>query len=291
MKTSHSIHPALRRMASWCALAAVVVALGAGCATTGSVKSIVAESNAAILAAQLPDLELGGDPATAGKLPDAASVSHKIDEFIAAHPDQKVAASALRVRQAILLIVHGKYELARAAFADATELKTDRDKGLKALSEPIIWWWEHSQTVALNGAQLAKAQEHLDRFDQELPKLKASPDIHDLLAEMRARVGLKRVAALQLADGTKKKDALVDVLNHYGAIFTTNDVTAIKEGNLAPLASAISPVEKRRLRAISVIDKAREPARILRERGQPVTPADLNSDPAVQAFGALVLGP
>ena len=56
MKTSHSIHPALRRMASWCALAAVVVALGAGCATTGSVKSIVADCNSGSIMAGNPGL-------------------------------------------------------------------------------------------------------------------------------------------------------------------------------------------------------------------------------------------
>jgi hypothetical protein len=290
MKILERRRPAFRQAVA-CLLVIALAALCAGCATTRQVTSIVAESNAAMLAAQLPDVDFGGDPATTVKPPDPAAISRRIDDFIAAHPDQKVAAGALRVRQAILLIVHGKYELARAAFADATELKTDRDKALKALSEPLIWWWEHSQATALSESQLAEGLGHLDRFDQELPKLKESPDIHDLLAEMRARIGLKRVTSIQLADGTKKKDAFVDVLNRYGAIFTTNDIAAIKSGNLAPRSLAISAAEKRRLRALAVIEKAKQPARFLRTGGQAVTLTDLNSDPAVRGFGELVLGP
>ena len=291
MKTLELFRPTIRFAVARLGVVVLALALCAGCATTKQVQSIVAESNAALLAAQLPDVGFSGDPATAGKLPDPAAVSKKIDDFIAAHPDQKVAASALRVRQAMLLIVHGEYEMARAAFADATELKTDRDKALKALSEPIIWWWEHSQTAALNTAQLAQAREHLDAFDREIGKLNSSPDIRDVLAEMRARISLKRVAAIQLADGSKKKDAFVDTLNHYGAIFTTNDIAALKSGNLTPASPAISPSEKRCLRALAVIEKAKAPAQVLRNGSQAVTLGDLKADAAIQGFGQLVLGP
>ena len=289
MKIPQPFRPNVRHAASWLVVTVLVAALFAGCATSNQVKSIVAESNAAMFATQLPDIDLGGEPGGANKPSDPAVVSKKIDDFIAAHPDQKVATSALRVRQAMLLIVHGEYELARTAFADATELKTDRDKALKALSEPIIWWWEHSQATALDDAQLVKSQEHLGAFDLELSKVEASPDIHDLLAEMRARIGLKRVASLQLGDGTRKKDAFVDVLNHYGAIFTTNDIAVIKSGKLTPQSPAISADEKRRLRALAVIEKAKVPAGVFRANGQPVTLADLN--PVVLGFGELVLGP
>jgi hypothetical protein len=287
MKIPSLPRPAAVRLA----VAALALALCAGCASTKQVKSIVAESNAAMLATQIADVDLAGDPLAVSSKPDWQVASRKIDEFIAAHPDQSVAASALRVRQAMLLIAHGQFELARSAFSDATNLKTDRDKALKALSEPIIWWWEHSQTATLNDTQLAKSREHLDAFDRELAKINASPDIHDLLAEMRARIGLKRVAAIQLTDGTRKKDAFVDVLNHYGAIFTTNDIAALKSGSFTPLSPAISTVEKRRLRALAVIEKAKTPAQVLRNGHQAVALSDLKPDAAVRGFGEIVLGP
>ncbi len=281
----------LRPVATRVLVTFLAAAWFAGCASTNQVKSIVAESNAALLAAQFADVELAGEPSVAGNKPDWQTASRKIDEFIAAHPDQKVAASALRVRQAMLLIAHAQFALARSAFAEATNLKTDRDKALKNLSEPIIWWWEHSQLVSFNAAQLSKGREHLDAFDQELPKLKDSPDIRDLLAEMRARIGLKRVASIQSADGVKKKDAFVDVLNRYGATFTTDDVAAIKSGNLTPQSPAISAVERRRLRALAVIAKAKQGAQALRAADQTVALDDLSADPAVRGLGELVLGP
>lgn len=289
MKIFRYIHLSFRPVAARLLVTVLAAAWLAGCATTHQVKSIVAESNAALLAAELPEISFGGDPAASVALANPAAISQKIDDFIAAHPDQRVAASALRIRQAILLIVHGEYELARAAFADATELKTDRDQALKTLSEPIIWWWQHSQVAFLNEAQLTKSREHLDAFDRELPKLGASPDIRDLLAEMRARIGLKRVTSLQITDGTKKKEAFVDVLNQYGATFTAEDSAAIKRGNLRPQASAISPAEKRRLRALAVIEKAKPIAQSLRTGGQAVAVADLKSEAA--GFGGLVLEP
>lgn len=287
MKFPRFLRPAATRLL----VTTLAAALFVSCASTNQVKSIVAESNAALLAAQFADVDLAGDASSAGNKPDWQTASRKIDEFIAAHPEQKVAASALRVRQAMLLIAHTQFALARSAFAEATELKTDRDKALKNLSEPIIWWWEHSQTAFLNQAQLSKGREHLDAFDQELPKLKDSPDIRDLLAEMRARIGLKRVASIQSTGGAEKKSAFVDVLNRYGATFTTNDVAAIKRGNLTPQSPAISAVEKRRLRALAVIEKAKQRAQALRTGGQAVVLEDLSADPAVRGLGELVLDP
>lgn len=289
MKTLQPLRFIARQASVWLLVPALAAGLCAGCATTQQVKSIVAESNAAMLAAQLPDVGLASDPAANVKLPDPAAVSKKIDDFIAAHPDQKVAASALRVRQAILLIVHGKYELARAAFAEATDLKTDRDKALKAVSESIIWWWQHSAVDQWTSPVRAEARQHLAKLDGEIAKVQQSPDIRDYLAETRARLGLQLAKKLQIAEG--KRDVFMDTLNHYGAIFTPDDVTALRDGNLSPQSLAISVAEKRRLRALAVIETAKEPAQVLRTGGHAVTVADLKPDDGIQGLGRLVLGP
>lgn len=271
-------------------LAAVALAaILSSCASTQQVRSIVAESNAALLASQFADLELGGDPSVAGYKPDWKLASRKIDEFVAAHPDQKVAAGALRIRQAMLLIAHQEYELARSAFEEAKELKTDRDKALKALSEPIIWWWQHSQAGSLLTDQVTKAREHLDLFDTQLAKLKDSPDIRDFLAEMRARIGLKRVGSIQATDGTRKREALVDVINRFSTIFTAEDIEALKSGSLTAQSPSISAAQKRRLRALAVIEKAKQPLQSLRNANQPLTLNELNPDPISQGLGELIL--
>src|SRR5438128_2365112 len=100
MKILQLVRPALRPSAARLLATVLAVALlCAGCASTKQVKSIVAESNAALLAAQIADVGLAGDPSSVSNKPDWQAASSKIDEFIAGHPDQDVAASALRVRQ------------------------------------------------------------------------------------------------------------------------------------------------------------------------------------------------
>lgn len=284
MKTSLLIQPALRRGSNLLVLVGIVVALSSGCATRRQVQTIVAESNAALLVAQLPDVELAGVPG-ANRPPDPAAISKKIDDFIEAHPDQKVANSALRVRQGILLIVYEKYELARSAFADATELKTDRDKALKSNSETIIWWWQHAGLDNWNEPVRNDAAQLLPSLDKEIAKVNGSPEIRDYLAELRARMAFQLARNLQVSQG--KRDVFIVAMNRYGATLTTNDIAAIKSNNLAPKASAISPDEKRRLRALGIIEKAKVPAEGLRVGGQAVNVSDL--DPLARGFGELVL--
>jgi hypothetical protein len=292
----HQIHPGPPAAATpsrsdaigWLLSALVAVFLCASCATRGQVQSIVAESNAAILASQIAGATLDVDSVGATNRSDWQGASRQIDEFIAAHPDQEVAAGALRIRQAILLLANGQFELARSAFNEASHLKTDRDRALKALSEPIIWWWQHSQASALNESQRNTARQYLDAFDAEIARLEDSPDIRDLLAELRIRIALKRVAALQLSQG--KRDAFLDALNHYGIIFSPDDIAALAGGNLHSQSPAISTAEKRRLRALAVIQRARELAAVFQNSNQPVTSTELQPDPpSVRTFARLVL--
>jgi hypothetical protein len=234
-------------------MSAVVIALAAvilltdGCATRGT-KDGVNESNAALLAQLQPDGAGGGGTA------DWQSASSKIDALIAAHPHQQVTNGALRVRQGVLLLVHRQYNLAEAAFNAATDLKTDRDKALKALSPWLVWWYQHSADPTLNPLQRDKAREALKAFDAEIASVQGSQNIRDFLAEMRAYIGLKLASEEQ---GNAKRATFVDTLNRYSEIFTPEDLEALAQGNLRPDGSAVTNTDRRRLRALAVIAKAK----------------------------------
>jgi hypothetical protein len=233
---------------------AATILLVDGCASTSQTTEAVTESNAALLAAGVPDVQLQPDGAGGGGTVDWQSASSKIDALIAAHPDQTVTNGALRVRQGVLLLAYRQYDLAQAAFDAATDLKTDRDKALKALSPWLVWWYQHSADPTLNPLQRDKAREALSAFDAQIVNVRASPEIRDFLAEMRAYIGLK-LASEELGDA--KRATFIDTLNRYSEIFTPEDLDALAQGNLKSDSSTVTITERRRLRALAVIAKAK----------------------------------
>lgn len=237
----------LHRGAVVTALAAAILLVD-GCSTTNKTKEAVTESNAALLA------QLEPDGASGGGTVDWQSASSKIDTLIAANPDQRATNGALRVRQGVLLLAYRQYDLALAAFDTASDLKTDRDKALKALSPWLAWWYQHSADPTLNPLQRAKAGEALSAFNAQIAKVRASPDIRDFLAEMRAYIGLKLASEEQ---GGAKRATFIDTLNRYSEIFTTEDLDALAQGNLRSDSSTVTTTERRRLRAQAVIEKAK----------------------------------
>jgi hypothetical protein len=252
---SNNIVRFIHRSSVVTALAAAILLVD-GCATQRQVENIVAESNAAMLAAGVPDVQLKADGSSGGT-GDWQSASHKIDAFIAANPDQKTTIGALRVRQGVLLLANRQYDLAQAAFNAASDLKTDRDKALKALSSWLVWWYQHSADPTLNPLQRAKASEALSAFDAQIANVQGSPDIRDFLAEMRAYIGFKLASEEQ---GDAKRATFVDTLNRYSEIFTPEDLDALAQGNLKPASNAVTVTERRRLRAQAVIAKAKRMA-------------------------------
>ena len=247
-----------------------------GCATQRQTTDVVTESNAALLT------QLQPDGAGSGGTADWQSTSSKIDALIAAHPDQRVTNGALRVRQGVLLLANRQYNLAEAAFNAATDLKTDRDKALKALSPWLVWWYQHSADPTLNPLQRDKAREALSAFDTEIATLRASPDIRDFLAEMRACIGLKLASEEQ---GEAKRATFIDTLNRYSEIFTSEDLDELAQGNLRPGSSAVTIAERRRLRAQAVIAKAKRMA------GSGSLASLTASDLKNPQFAKLVFGP
>ena len=246
----------LHRSSVVTALAAATLLVD-GCATQRQVKDIVSESNATLLAAGVPDVQLQANGLSGSGTGDWQTASHKIDAFIAANPDQRATIGALRVRQGILLLANRQYDLAQAAFNAATDLKTDRDKALKALSPWLVWWYQHSADPTFNPLQREKAREALSAFDAQIVKVRGSPDIRDFLAEMQAYIGLKLASEEQ---GETKRATFVDTLNRYSEIFTPEDLDALAQGNLKPSSSTVTVTERRRLRAAAVIEKAKRMA-------------------------------
>ena len=243
----------LHRIAVVTALTATTLLLD-GCATQRKTEDIVSETNAALLAAGVSDVQLQPDGARSGGTVDWQSASRKIDALIAAHPDQRVTNGALRVRQGVLLLTYRQYDLAQAAFNAATDLKTDRDKALKALSPFLVWWYQHSADATFNPRQREKAREALTAFDDQITKVRASPDIRDFLAEMRAYIGLKLASEEQ---GDVKRATFVDTLNRYSEIFTPADLDALAQDNLRSDRSTAATTDRRRIRALAVIAKAK----------------------------------
>ena len=84
--------------------------------------------------------------------------------------------------------------------------------------------------------------------------MRASPDIRDFLAEMRAYIGLKLASEEQ---GEAKRATFIDTLNRYSEIFTPEDLDALAQGNVRPASAAATTPERRRLRALAVIAKAK----------------------------------
>jgi hypothetical protein len=204
-----------------------------------------------------------------GAARDDANSIQRIEAYIVAHPDQKSAIASLRIRQGVIYLDQGKYSLAAGAFdaADSTQLFTDRDQALKAVSSELIWWYQTAPLANIPGAEMGRTGTAMAALKAETAKRKASPDTRELLAEMRAWIGLKYFAAL--ADRAKQKAVMEDTINEYATIFTPEDLAGLcapsSAGGAAPVAD-----QRRRLRAGPVIAQAAEYAKELTGPNKPV---------------------
>jgi hypothetical protein len=231
--------------------------LAAGCLTRRQVAEIVHDSNAAILAMQIgADAELTPNPALAASTDE---VARKIDSFIAAHPEQKAVASALRVRQAVFYLSQRKADLATAAFDAAVlqDLHSDRDQALKEISPHLVWWYQiaprNLQRPELKN-ELPRANNALAAFQEQIRKRQRSPDTRDFLAEMRAWVGLKFADAGDTPNDIGRR--LGAVVNDYAAIFDDADLAWFNDPNTALRRNPEAAQIRRRLRAKAVFRDA-----------------------------------
>ena len=271
--TQH-LHRRIGRVLIYALLGGAFAVSIAGCVTQQQVRDIVDASNAQIA----DELAAPGLAAKPGETADAAS---KIDEFIAAHPDQKALNSSLRIRQGVLYLNKGQYNLAQAAFdeADASQLFTDRDRALKSISPHLVWWFKNSarDPSEIPADEFKRA---LDALKTEVTARSASPGIRDYLAELRAWIGLQYARGAVSAQEGKAR--LEDALNEYATVFTPADLAAVCKPSSAGGQAGVQDV-RRRLRAEAVLASARDLTDALKRGG---------AEPSLKApeFQALIQG-
>ncbi len=249
----------LNRGASWVVaplLFALVLAF-TGCATRKQVANIVTQSNAAMLAGQfgLPEASASGTN------PSWQAESGRIDEFIAAHPDQPAIEAPLRIRQAMLLLTHGQFNLAAAAFnaASLDDLHTARDQALKRNDRTLLWWFASSTKKNWADSDHSQSDAALKALKEEQAQLADSPEIRDYLAEMRVWIGLSAARQTSAEEGNTPKVIFEDALDVYAEIFTPEDLVILLTGReQLPDPSALGPEVRRRLRAKAVIASAKQ---------------------------------
>ncbi|MCP4627323.1 MAG: hypothetical protein GY850_27990 [bacterium] len=244
-----------------------------GCASLNKVQQSLDETNQALLnstvalnQAALPG-EILPDSTGQGVTEPWEEPSARIDAFIAAHPNDKPTASALRVRQAMLLLAYKQYNLAAAAFDQATELHLSRDKALKALKDELIWWFKVDQTVAPG----AEVDEKIAAFSKQIAALNGDPkneSIRDYLAEMRAWIQL--YAASHAVNDTMMANIIANAMDNYAETLTDDDIAAINTGKTTPGLGPFEMQARRQIRAKTVIDRAAKIVKDLEEAGDPV---------------------
>jgi hypothetical protein len=228
------------------------IVAAAGCATTEEVKGIVKKSNETMLMSMLPGAGLptvDGDSASPGNWEED---SGKIDALIAANPEEKVLASALRIRQAMLLLAYKQYNLASASFEMAVkdDLKTQRDQALYDLRDHLIWWFAQDKNRFFND-DFVKGDNALREFQKIINTLDASPDIHDYLAEMRAYIALQMsLKSVNLSDGVKY---FGEGMNQYVNIFKKEEIELLLKHKENPKEILKN---RRQIRALAIIEKA-----------------------------------
>lgn len=258
-----------------------------GCATQGQVREIVNQSNESMLISMidmnssvLPGAGLpSGNPDSPGIKP-WEEASGKIDALIDTHSDQKTLVSPLRIRQGMLLLAYGEFNLAKSAFemADPAYLHTARDTALYNLREHLIWWFEQDKTK-FTTKNFEKGEMALVKFQEEIDKLCESPGIRDYLAEMRAYIALQM--ALRITAENTATEYFEDGINNYAMIFTNADLNMLKayKGVLDSGGHEVTMQSRRQVRGLTVIKKAKDVI-----KSQPITPGIKN-----EIFRSLIL--
>jgi hypothetical protein len=246
-------------------LGAAVLALASGCAMQQQVKQIVDDSNARLAIGMLSGPGLAADGVRAAEGSDAA---RRIDDVIAANPDQKALASSLRIRQGVIYLNQGQYNLAAAAFeaADPAVLFTDRDQALKALAPHLVWWYQAAGRSPMPIAELKRAEAAMQAMKAETAKRKDSPDVRDWVAETGAWIGLAYSAAVP--EVASQKSALEATINDYSSIFAPADLAWLCTPSRAD-ATVPLPDLRRRLRAQTIVSTAEKSAKVLTGADRP----------------------
>jgi hypothetical protein len=232
----------------------------------------VASNQAAIDQALLP-AEMLPD-GSGSKIEPWQEPSAKIDAYIAAHPDDKKTASALRVRQAMLLLAYEQYNLASASFDQATDLHSARDKALKALKDHLIWWFKVDKKTA-PGSEVDAA---IEAFAIQIDALGGEPGnegIRDYLVEMRAWIQLY-AAEHAITEETMAKE-LAGAMDNFAETLDEEDILAVNTGEIRSEPDPFGLKVRRQVRAMAVVARAAELAKSLKGTGVTVPYTEENA--------------
>ena len=246
----------------------VMLSLITGCANNREIIQQVETTNKILLESTIPQLEAANKTLLDSTLPSEVLPdnrkkviepwqvpSARIDAYIAAHPDNIPTASALRIRQAMLLLAYKQYHLAGAAFDQATELHLARDRALRALKKELIWWFKVDQERAPGN----EVDDVIRAFSDQIAILSGDSEnesIRDYLAEMRAWIQL--YAASHAVNGKMMAKDIASAMDLYAETLTEDDITAINTGNTTPGLGPVSLQVRRQIRAMEVIKRAAE---------------------------------
>ncbi len=200
--------------------------LSSGCVTTEQVEAIVAESNSAMVEPYYQKPDDPGDTNGVGAV-------EKIDSLIAAHPDNKVLVNHLRVRQAMILTIQGKENLAnqRWGMVEAGELKNEREVAFYQSREALVFAYsklEDHSALATN-EQKAIARAHRKTIEDATGNVKTR-DIVIYLQMIRAMTGLKLANAMDEEQEPQAVTGLLaSSLNEFAATFTNQDREWVKD--------------------------------------------------------------
>ena len=242
-------------------ISAATLTLLIGCATRREVESIVLRANAASIA---PEIGLAGDPAgrPGTPAPDWQAASARIEQFIAAHPDNPSTIAALRLRQATLLLQNSQWYLASNSFfqVEHKRLHSARDRAISDLKGSFLWWYATAGlTSEIDFKEATNSQGQISR---QWSGLKAPGDegARDFLSAMRAWIGLKM--ANDARGAAAAAGFLTNTLNTYSAMLPSGESSAwLTMTNWPPanitLETANSGALRRRFRVEDVLAGAR----------------------------------
>ncbi len=260
---------AARNSFALCFLVAAV-----GClATRGEVRRIVTSSNLALA-------EAGGAlPASEASTGSWEAEVARIDRLIAANEGSDVLVHTLRLRQALVLTVHGRGALAEATFdlVDRGFLQTTRDRALYDGRDALVWWFGVAKP--LGAGELTAARRHLGALATVVDGLPRSSGTGDYLAEIRAWIAVQTARSLPEARATEAAELLSGGLGLYAARFDPADLAWMRAYWAGDAADAAPPRDdvpiealRLRLRARAVVREYREVRRLRREENAAFAP-------------------
>lgn len=203
-----------------------------GCVTTSEVKSIVANSNAAMIS---PPLDLAGSNETE----TWQSAVEQIDKLIAENSSEPILVNHLHLRAAMLLTVNQQDSLANLRWreVEGSQLQSERDKTLFECKDALVWTYARfKDPTPFDSAEHTMADARVTILSESLLGVQTY-DTKIFLGTIRAQLQLKR--ANDSKNNTPEqtvaiKTLLATGLNDYYSLFSKDDTDWVASNQTIP---------------------------------------------------------